>query len=74
MKELYPAQFDEDGVCLFKFSSGWKTKYMERERFSYRRTTTKKKKNLSAEDSLAAISKFLLDTRVFQLGVPKITS
>ena len=26
MKDLYPAQFDEDGVCLFKFSSGWKTK------------------------------------------------
>ena len=46
---------------------------MERERFSFRRTTTKKKKNLSAEDSLAAISNFLLDTRVFQLGVPNIT-
>ena len=25
MKELYPNQFDEDGLCTFKFSSGWRT-------------------------------------------------
>ena len=45
---------------------------MERYGFSYRRTTTKKKKNLSAEDSVAAITKFFLDTRVFQQTLPEI--
>ena len=24
MKELYPEQFDKDGKCGFKFSSGWR--------------------------------------------------
>ena len=38
---------------------------MSRYGFSHRRTTTKKK-NLSAEDSLAAITRSLLDTRVLQ--------
>ena len=46
---------------------------MEREGFSYRRTTTKKRKNLSASDSIEAITQFLLDTRVFQLTAPKIS-
>ena len=45
---------------------------MAREGFSHRRTTTKKKKNLSDCESLAAITKFHLDTRVFQLTVPDI--
>ena len=43
---------------------------MERERFSYRRTTTKKKKNLSSGDTISAITKFFLDTRLFQKSVP----
>ena len=24
MRELYPNQFDEDGICNFKFSNGWR--------------------------------------------------
>ena len=42
---------------------------MSRYNFSFRRTT-KNKKNLSARDTIATITKFLLDTRVFQLTVP----
>ena len=45
---------------------------MARHRFSHRRTTTKKKKNLSAADSRAAVTKFFLDTKVFQLDHPGI--
>ena len=45
---------------------------MQRESFSHRRTTTKKKKNLSHKETILAISKFLLGTRVFQLSVPGI--
>ena len=46
---------------------------MQREGFSYRRTTTKKRKNLSASESIKAISQFLLDTRVFQLTALEIS-
>ena len=73
MRELYPSQFSEEGVCMFNFSSGWKSKWMEREGFSHRRTTTKKKKNLSDRETTSTISKFFLDTRVFQTSVPGIT-
>ena len=66
MKEFYPKQFTEDGTCKFKFSSGQKRKQMERQGFSHRRITTKKKKNLSASEVISAITKFQLDTRVFQ--------
>ena len=45
---------------------------MERQGFSHRRTTTKKKKNLSASESIEAITKFYLDTRVFQQTVPSL--
>ena len=45
---------------------------MERETFSHRRTTTKKQKNLSASESILAITKFFLDTRVYQLTVPDL--
>ena len=45
---------------------------MARHRFSHRRTTTKKKKNLSASETRAAITKFFLDTKVFQLDYPGI--
>ena len=45
---------------------------MERQGFSHRRITTKKKKNLSASESIAAITKFYLDTRVFQQTVPSL--
>ena len=45
---------------------------MKREGFSYRRTTTKKKKNLSTADTIATITNFLLNTRVFQLSVPSL--
>ena len=45
---------------------------MYRHGFSHRRTTTKKKKNLSAPDAIASISRFFLDTRVFQDTVPEI--
>ena len=45
---------------------------MSRERFAYRKTTTKKKKNLSAEETITEIIKFLLDTRVFQLSASNI--
>ena len=24
MKTIHPDQFDEDGVCMFKFSNGWR--------------------------------------------------
>ena len=44
-----------------------------REGFSYRRTTTKKKKNLSAADSIKAITNFFLGTRLFQEDVTNIT-
>ena len=47
---------------------------MEREGFSYRRTTTKKRKNLSASDSIGAITKFWLDTRVFQISASEVSS
>ena len=46
---------------------------MRREGFSHRRTTTKKKKNLSASDAVAAITAFYLDTRVFQQTVPELS-
>ena len=45
---------------------------MAREGFSHRRTTTKKKKNLSSAETITAITKFFLDTRVFQQSVPDI--
>ena len=45
---------------------------MERHRFSHRRTTTRKKKNLSNEEATAAITKFFLETRLYQLSVPNI--
>ena len=45
---------------------------MERQGFSHRRITTKKKKNLSASESIEAITKFQLDTRVFQQTVPSL--
>ena len=45
---------------------------MHRNGFAHRRTTTKKKKNLSAPDSIDAITKFFLETRIFQLGVPDL--
>ena len=45
---------------------------MERQGFSHRRSTTKKKKNLSAGESIEAITKFYLDTRVFQQTVPSL--
>ena len=46
---------------------------MEREGSSSRRTTTKKRENLSASDSIEAITQFLLGTREFQLTSPKIS-
>ena len=46
---------------------------MEREGFSFRRTTTKKKMNLNAVATINAITNFFLDTRVFQETVPNIT-
>ena len=46
---------------------------MEREGFSHRRTTTKTKKNLSAKDSIAVLTEFFLDTRLFQRQFPNIT-
>ena len=73
MKNLYPKQFDKKGVCMFKFSSGWRTNWMRREGFSYRRTTTKKKKNLSAEETIAAITGFFLETRVLQRRLSGVT-
>ena len=45
---------------------------MKREGFSLRRTTTKKKKNLSSEETVDALKTFLLDTRVFQKQNPNI--
>ena len=47
---------------------------MEREGFSYRWTTTKKRKIFAASDTIEAITKFFLDTRVFQLSVPGLSS
>ena len=58
MEELYPGQFTSEGKCKFTFSSGWRWRQMEMEGFSYRRTTTKKRKNLAASDSIEAITKF----------------
>ena len=46
---------------------------MQREGFSYRRTTTRKKKNLNSEETVAVITSFFLNTRVFQLRNPEIT-
>lgn len=46
---------------------------MKREGFSYRRTTTKKKKNLSSKDSILAITDFFLTTRIFQNQFPGIS-
>ena len=40
---------------------------MKREGFSYRRTTTKKKRNMTEDEIIDAITGFFLDTRVFQL-------
>lgn len=66
MKEIYPEQFDEEGQCKFKFSAGQRFNQMKREGFSHRRTTTKKKKNLSSRETIDAITSFFLETRVFQ--------
>ena len=46
---------------------------MQRERFSFKRTTTKKKMNLNATESIAAIKYFFLETRIFQQAFPNIT-
>ena len=72
MKECYPSQFESDGECKFKFTGGQKRNWMEREGFSHRRTTTKKRKNLSSEDTVGALTKFQLDTRVFQLTATSV--
>ena len=45
---------------------------MQREGFSHRRTTTKKKKNMSSKETVASITRFFLDTRVFHLRHPEI--
>ena len=45
---------------------------MHREGFSYRRTTTKKRKNMSSDETIASITSFFLDTRVFHLRHPDI--
>ena len=45
---------------------------MARERFSYRRTTTKKRKNLASNETISAITEFFLDTRLFQRSAPQI--
>ena len=45
---------------------------MEREHFAHRRTTTKKRKNMSAADTINSITNFFLDTRVFQHRFPNI--
>ena len=45
---------------------------MDREGFSHRRNTTRKKKNLSSEETVAALTNFFLDTRVFQLSLPSL--
>ena len=47
---------------------------MSREGFSHRRTTTKKKKNMSLEETVKVITQFFLDTRVFHLRNPDVTS
>ena len=39
---------------------------MARERFAYRRTTTKKMKKCSSEETLSEITQFFLASRVFQ--------
>ena len=46
---------------------------MAREGFSHRRTTTKKKKNMSLEETVEVITQFFLDTRVFHLRAPDVT-
>ena len=45
---------------------------MEREGFSHRRTTNRKKKNLSSEETVSTLTNFFLDTRVFQLSLPSL--
>ena len=45
---------------------------MAREGFAYRRTTTRKKKTMTKEEIIEAITTFFLDTRVFQLRNPRI--
>ena len=45
---------------------------MKREGFSHRRTTTKKRKNLSSEETVKIITEFFLDTRAFQIRVPSL--
>ena len=45
---------------------------MAGERFAYRRTTTKKRKNLSSEETISSITDFFLDTRLFQRSAPQI--
>jgi len=46
---------------------------MKREGCSYRRTPTKKKKNLSSKVSISAITEFFSTTRVFQNQFPDIS-
>ena len=46
---------------------------MAREGFSHRRTTTKKKKNMSVQETIEVITNFFLETRVFQLRTPNVT-
>ena len=72
MEELHPEQFTSDHKCKFNFSNGQRYNWMARHGFSHRRTTTKKKKNLSAEYTRALITEFFLNTRVFQLECPKL--
>ena len=45
---------------------------MEREGFSHRRTTTKKRKNLSSKEVVSVLTEFFLETRLFQLSVPNV--
>ena len=72
MRELYPDQFDEEGICNFKFSNGWRFNQMARENFAYRKTRTKKRKNLSSEVTRADLTEFFLKTRIFQLRASNI--
>ena len=46
---------------------------MAREGFTYRRATTKKKKNRTEEEIIEAITEFFLTASVFQLRNPGIT-
>jgi hypothetical protein len=68
LKRLRPKQFDDAGVCQFKFSNNWARAFMRRHRLSMRKMTHRSKSNPNSINNLEIIATFHRDTRLLQLS------